>query len=43
MKPDTRYRYAGSGLRTDASELQYTGVIAAPKRDRRLRTRHNPC
>ena len=26
MKPDTRYGNTGSGLRTDASEPQYTGV-----------------
>ena len=43
MKPDTRYGYAGLGLRTDASEPQYTGVRAALRRHRRLRTRHNSC
>ena len=37
MKPDSRHGYAGSGLRTGASEPQYTGVKAALGRDRRLR------
>ena len=27
MKPDTRYGYAGLGLRTDVSDLQYRGVV----------------
>ena len=39
----TRYGHASLALCTDASEPQYTGVVAALRRDRRLRIRLNPC